>query len=416
MKKIILTLLLIVFMIPSVNAETGVLSYENFDFWIENKEDFENKAISLTEYYNNNLSNYYDYYILSFNTNLNDLVMYVTNDYGFDSTRTGDGQTFYYMEVARDIKTYQISENIVTEYISMSGYSIANNYFTYTKDNIFSNIKLYYDTNINSLYNLTLIKATYTNFNYNYNSLAITNIYNDSIIVKDGEPFPKIRNLLKYNSFSDYITNNNISEVNLNNYDYVILNLKDYSKKEAFETKFQVKGMIGITPVYNYGQAEKTDITDRCNASYTDFTDYRFFVLKNDIINNAVYYVKACEENSTFRFDNTIFDITYITADTENDPVISVGGVEYQTIPFNKLSTTANSNEDNNYIPGESGSSLTDIVDNASDFTSDIWNAISSFMSLVTKFFNTLPEEFRIISISGFSILITIAIIKFLRG
>ena len=168
--------------------------------------------------------------------------------------------------------------------------------------------------------------------------------------------------------------------------------------------------------VEEFGTVEKSLVTDRCNLSYSDFTNYRFFVLKNDLTNNAFYIVKACEENSSFRFDSTVFDATYVTTENVDDPVVTFGGVEYHTIPFNKLSNSANQNESNNFIPGESGSSLTDIIDNISDFTSDIWNAISSFMGLVTKFFNTLPEEFRYLSITSFTVLTFIAIIKFIKS
>ena len=88
--------------------------------------------------------------------------------------------------------------------------------------------------------------------------------------------------------------------------EYVILNLKDYSSTKAFETNMQVKGSIAITPVYEFGTVEKENITDLCNASYSDFTDYRFFILKNDLINNAVYIVKNCQDSSSaFRFNSS---------------------------------------------------------------------------------------------------------------
>jgi len=208
----------------------------------------------------------------------------------------------------------------------------------------------------------------------------------------------------------------NYTTVSLDSYEYVILNLKDYNQTDAFNTTLQVKGMVGITPVYEFGTLEKTQITNRCNISTSDYTNYSLYVLDSDLLNNSVYYVKSCKSGSSFKFDNTLFDVTYVTTETVDDPVITVGGVEYHTIPFDKLSNSANKNEESNFVPGQVGSSLTDIIDNASKFTSDIWNAITSFMGLVTKFFNTLPEEFRAISILGFTVLVTISVIKFLRG
>lgn len=207
-----------------------------------------------------------------------------------------------------------------------------------------------------------------------------------------------------------------VTEVNLDDYEYVILSLKDYSQTESFTSLLAVKGMVGITPVYEYGTVEKAIITDRCNALYEDYTSYSLSVSKADLTNNAVYYVKACSENSSFKFDNTIFDITYITAENVDNPVVTIGGKEYVTIPFEDLSNSSNENEENNFIPGQSENAITGILDNFDNFSEGIWSAITSFMGLATKFFNTLPPEFRALSVAAFTTLIIIAIIKFIRG
>ena len=257
-----------------------------------------------------------------------------------------------------------------------------------------------------------------TNFNYvSTVSFELSGIFNDNILISSGQKYPTLKQLLQYNSWNDYYNNEIFKEVNLDNYEYVILSLKDYSKTDAFNVNLQVKGMIGITPIYEFGTIEKEVITDRCNISYSEYTDYRFSILKNDLINNAVYYVKGCQDESSFKFDSSIFNITYVTADNVDDPVITVGGTEYHTIPFSKLSNSANQNESNNFIPGEStDGSINTVINSITDYISNFWNGLVTFMGLVTKFFNTLPIEIRAISITAFSTALTLGIIKFIKS
>ena len=149
---------------------------------------------------------------------------------------------------------------------------------------------------------------------------------------------------------SNYIT------VDLDNYYAVILSLKDYNQTESFSSVLKVKGSIGVTPVYSYGTVEKSSITDRCNTIYDDYTNYRFYVLKDDIINNSVYYIKSCSDGSSFKYDSSIFNIHYITDENKDTPIININGKDYNIIPFENLSNSANKNEEENFIPGESGS------------------------------------------------------------
>lgn len=423
MKKILFTLLLSIFLIPYVNADTLTFDLTSrYDIYIENKDIFEEQANQFVEYYNTNLKNNYGYYTIFYSTVSNGttaytgLCMRVSNSIKFESYILSNNNYGYVLALSNS-SLFAIDNNQITRLESnISNYAVL---FQFNPDlTSSSSFSFIYDANFPILYNKNLITQVEALKNLSIDTLEITNFYsNSSIIINHNENIPLLKDLLEYDSFVDYEANKKgYIEVNLDNYEYVILNLKDYSKKEAFETNLQVKGSIGITPVYNYGQVEKSEVTDRCNLSYSSFTDYRFFILKNDLTNNAFYIAKACEENSSFRFDSNIFDITYVTTENVDDPVVTFGGVEYHTIPFNKLSNSANQNEQNNFIPGESGSSLTGIIDNISDFTSDIWNAISSFMGLVTKFFNTLPEEFRYLSITSFTVLAVIAIIKFIRG
>lgn len=402
MKKILFVLLICLCLIPSANAEEISINVKNhtFEEFYEKTVDYNGETIRLYDYFINifNSQTEYKYYAIEFYS-YSDQYFYNThlrmfNDYSYTITSTSDmfklTSDFYCI-------TYGYHGDFYGPFNSNSGggnvgFQIGNGSYTLL------------DTNVNFILN-----------GGNYN---ITGLYDSTIKINSGDRIPSLKDLSNEEIRNAYINGEaNYTTVNLDNYEYVILNLKDYSSKKAFETNMQVKGSVGITPVYEFGTIEKETITDVCNTSYSDFTDYRFFILKNDLINNAVYIVKNCQDSSSaFRYDSSVFDITYVTDENVNDPVVTFGGVEHHTIPFNKLSNTVNKNEEEGFIPGQSGSSLTDIVDNATNFTSDIWNSITSFMGLSTKFFNSLPEEFRTLSITAFTTLVIIAIIKFIRG
>ena len=437
MKKLLFTLLLSIFLIPNVNADTivevseqefiqvntiryngscsnysGLYYYSNFDKFISTsnyKEIFERLYTELMDKYYNDLQSTYPYYSLSvdiISTNSNYLELKILTLYlSVYETVNGNGQSTHYSN----------SYNSNTLYTGIRQSMVA---CSDTELSIIHQPTPLYNKG-STWYYLPLAKfeSNLQNFigSTEDSGLITFKVYDSEFNLKNTYDSYDIQPTYLSGTYNDYISSV-YTEVNLDNYEYVILNLKDYSSSESFETNLQVKGSVGITPIYNFGQAEKSEVTDRCNLSYSDFTDYRFFILKNDLTNNVFYIVKECEENSSFRFDSNVFDITYVTTENVDDPVVTFGGVDYHTIPFNKLSNSANQNEQNNFIPGESGSSLTDIIDNVSNFTSDIWNAISSFMGLVTKFFNTLPEEFRYLSITSFTVLTVIAIIKFIRG
>ena len=60
--------------------------------------------------------------------------------------------------------------------------------------------------------------------------------------------------------------------------------------------------------------------------------------------------------------------------------------------------------------------SFSEIVDNVTDILSSVWSSIITFMNLFTKFFNTLPVEIRVISITTFTTACTLGIIKILKA
>lgn len=398
MKKLLFTLLISLCLLPCVNADSIILqstnnNLENHNYKVIGTQTFEEAYNSLLDIYKENTYKYYAiYYIDSQEMQSNSMRLVLFND-----------------------SSYTITVDLDSVFLSIDDEDAITYKYTYATDDIFNSIGENTDLRFFRYNTISLID---TNFKFILQgaSYEIQGFYEDSIYLKNGDILPTYLNLKKYSSWTEYSSaNSTFKEVNLDDYEYVILNLKNYTRKSAFETNLKVKGSIAITPVYEFGTVEKEVITDRCNTSYSDYTDYRFFILKNDLINNAVYIVKECADSgSSFKFDSSIFNVTYVTAENVNDPVITVGGVQHHTIPFNKLSNTVNKNEEENFIPGstEQFDPFGDVV----DYISSFWNSLTTFMGLVTKFFNTLPVEIRAISITMFTTAITLGVIKFIKS
>lgn len=381
----------------NVNAEENITTFAiNKDTFNANCETY----ISYKSLIDEALTNYADsndYYVITINEagDLNDINLTI-----WDENAT----------VSYHKTTYSIDFRVTNYKYLIHFY---NNKIQAVVDN--SNHENTSWSNLSSLLPDNLVDTNYSFYQNFYPVLEITGIFNDNITLNNGASMPTLKKLFNYNSWLDYTNDVNYTIVNLDDYEYVILSLKNYSQKEAFDTNLKVKGMIGITPVYEFGTAEKNDITDRCNISYSDYTDYRLYILKNDLTNNAVYYVKACEEGSSFKYDNTIFDITYVTEENVDNPVITINGTDYNVIPFDELSNSANENENNNYIPGQTSGSFSDFILNTFDYIESFWRSLITFMGLVTKFFNTLPVEIRAISITAFTTAITLGVIKIIK-
>lgn len=404
MKKILTGIIGLLILTPGVKADTTIINIENqlpgdgYCSLSGCDKTYEQAKEDILNYYIKNYKENYPYYFLAYTyAQSNKLILGYSDTPAYEFTAH---LTNYSVRLTSDNSGGIIHTFYDNSFVSTSATFKSHETDTATDKNYYALI----DSNIE--------------FTLSGNNYEFQDFYKDNITLNIGDKLPLYKNMINYGSWASYVDGNNskYTEVNLDNYEYVILNLKDYSKKEAFSSTLSVKGMIGVTPVYDYGRVEKTDITDRCNISYEDFTLYNLYILKNDLTNNVVYYVKSCEEGSSFKFDNTIFEITYITAENVDNPVVTIGGKEYVTIPFKELNNSANENENNNYIPGESKNFLTGLLDNFDDFSEGIWSAITSFMGLATKFFNTLPPEFRALSVSAFTTLIIIAIIKFIRG
>ncbi len=265
----------------------------------------------------------------------------------------------------------------------------------------------------------------------------IQNFYKDSIILNSGSILPTYEKLKNYNSWSDYLTENNpkYTTVNLNDYAYVLLSLKDYSNLKQFKTIMSVKGQLCLSAGYNYGVSDRTNgVTDSCSAVYNDFTDLDVYVLESDIVNNAVYYLTGYnkEIDNIVKVDSSIFDIHYITEKNKDNPIITVNGKDYNVIPYYEMKSNATKNTDAGIVSGSSckvgdlncqantphnsTGTFEDVVKNISSSLSSIWDTFVYFIGFITKMFSTLPVEFRTISITTFTVGCVLGLIKILKS
>ena len=437
MKKYLLALLtLFVILAPNVKAETINLNYnydlfylkfENYDVFKDflnlkhNREIYKNLYNDLLEYYNSNYKQTYPYFICQLDYSLD-------SENGAIYTLTFDMfSTPIHVEIYTGVNDGQLkasdSENAFlfstykekdTTYISPQFSNTGNSSVHYGFQGVYGSTGSFYENFMISS-NFDLV------FQLKDNSTVTINNFRDkgTVTFENNDTFPF---LYSSENIFDNLATSNLTTVNLDNYEYVILNLKDYNQDKAFNTNLKVKGSIGITPIYNFGQTAKDDIMgskvqDRCNVKYNDYTDYRLSILKQDLQNNSFYVVKGCEVGSSFKFDNTIFDITYVDENNKSDPIVSIGGKDYHVIPFEKLPSSANKNEEENYVPGESEKfTLSSITKNLASTLEGIWNSFTSFFSFVTKMFSVLPSEFQAIAILTFSTGCILGLIKILKS
>ena len=401
--------------VSGLGCYEDVYYYNDFEAFISdsrNKEIFDTLYDDLKNYYDENFKEEYPYYTLSvslasnssskFDLNTVSLVMKLESfeddpHYKYISADYYDGTYSVFDSTAPVCHSYHITTHSFIPFTR----AVRSSFYVYTP--------------------LSLFETNYDHyFSDRWGDDVTINLYKDNILdstyVK-GDLLP-----VYFENGYDSVVESKYTTVNLDDYYYVLLNLKDYSKKEAFNTNLQVKGMIGITPIYNYGTVSKDEIIgnkveDRCNLSYDDFTSYRLSILKSDLLNNSIYAVKSCKDNSSFKFDNTIFDITYVTDENKDDPIVTIDGKEYHTIPYDNLPSSATKNEEENYVPGESqnfGDIAGNVISKPLDFFKSIASAITSFFGIITSFLSFLPIELRSFLYFSFVIAIVLGILKIL--
>lgn len=213
------------------------------------------------------------------------------------------------------------------------------------------------------------------------------------------------------------------SEINLNDYAYVILSLKNY-EVEPFKTTIQVKGQFCPTPVYRLGTASSeevfgTGVKDICTPYYDTYTPYSLSYYSDYLEKFAMLYVKAYDttKDNYIKVDNRIFDITYVSEEEKDSPLVHYQGNTIQTIPYDKLPSTSILNTQIGYVPDYGNSfSFDDIFTQPLKFLTGIWSTIVTFFSLITSFIALMPPELRGFLFASFTLGIALGIVKIIIG
>ena len=449
--------------INTVSAEEIYFEYEtninDVKPYIDNiGYDTINKAINeYIKYYNESLSNEYPYYFISLSVlhlSSNDefhIVLTVFEENDLDYFPRYFDQTFdssyiiAHPTYSKKFKqySYNIDSNSIYEldieyglsYLSIFDIDLENSYKYYNPYNYYySNFDFYYRGDL---------------FDDNWNG-ELLYLYKDDTLY-----FPLFDNSERYSVYNAsskfifepyYLYDNNDSlkekvytTINLNDYPYVALSLKDYNtipeSNSSVYTNISVKGQLCITPVYNYGMTERKDIltgtqVQRCSSYYNDFTSTRMYFLKTDVENHAIYYLKAYDtsKENIIKVDTSVFDISYITEDTKDNPYVSISGKQYPTIAYDNLTDTATKSEDEDYISGvscpvgdfncyneyNSENIFTDLFDKPLEMLKSVWSAIISIFDLIAQFIALLPPTMQGFLYFAFGIGIILGVIKIL--
>lgn len=442
MKNLKYLLLLIPFMfISSVKAESIELNNSNvYTSNMSVQELFTNKDYKeyleelerlLFEKYESDYSENFPYYVItfSFNKYSNHFIIYLNmimsnqkftfnykkgNSYGYNLAEDGtelsglkiDG-VWQEMQVSYDSSSTTYNSPVLNDSVNSPAHYAFNIYVNTTGKN---------DLIFNSCF---LLSSNFDLMFYtDYDSVIINN-YLDSgntYILKNGDILPTI-----YKG-KDFTNKGNLVEVDLNSYPYIALSLKDYSKTEAFDVNNYVKGQYCLTPVYDYGLKERREFlsqtqVERCSPYYNEFTLVRTTILKSDLENHAIYYLKSYDtsKENKVKIDSSVFNIHYITEEEKDNPILNINGTKYSTLPFDKLTDTANKSESEGYVSGASGEikvDWSDIFTSPIDFIKTIWSSVIQVFTVIGYFIALLPTTLQYFFYISFMLAIILGLIK----
>ena len=311
------------------------------------------------------------------------------------------------------------------------------------------------NTHLNLISNtVSFANIFYSNFNFKYvldddDSIVISNnpFANNPITINNGDDVLQMQNLLGLNIIHDPDSPSaTYRTINLNDYSYVVLSLKDYTVTEEYYSNMYVKGEYCVTPVYNYGLTAYDDtygtrVQNICSQYYDDLTQVRMYVTKDNLKNHSVYYIKSHDSSrdNVIKVDTSVFDIHYITSENEDNPIININGKKYSIIPFDDLPSSANQNTDEDFIPGlscqvgdfncttsnyyrsdlnlydENGNfSFSSLFSNPLQLLMDVWEAIIKVFELISMLIALLPPVLQTFLFLSFMLAIILGIIKIL--
>lgn len=445
MKNIKYLLLILPFMFIS-NVKADVLTKtidllnDNYDYEI-NKSFYENNKDILSKLYDD----VYSYYVENYKSDYPYYLVNFTSSFGQLTSPNSISIHFYLFDTIPNFSLSSnsvpsVSANYILEYTyrsSDSSYILPISVITEGSNiSIFqyifqtSSISYYYYfySNFDLIINLSDSNSMILNYDY-----SLPNTFKLSYL--NGDTFIPLQEAMGLDIIKDPdLPSSGYKEIDLNNYSYVALSLKDYSKTEEFVTTVQVKGQYCLTPVYNYGMTEKKDIlngskTKRCSLYYENYTPVRTYILKQDLENHAIYYLKAYDtsKENKVQVDTSIFNITYFNEDNKDDPYVIINGKSYPTIPYDNLTDSATISEEEEYNDGTSCAvgdfnctanaygksfSWSDIFTSPIDFLKNIWESIVNVFILINYFISILPITLQYFLYISFTLAIILGLIK----
>lgn len=323
---------------------------------------------------------------------------------------------------------YSVDKNdndIITDYYDF------NPYLLYDTNDRLSRVEFMYDDGsdyrhiyseyVDFVYQVTGYFSQYSYFQNTYFGSIIDNNYPVSYNYSNWSPLLfRFRDLYE-SEFERY------EEYNLNDYDFIVLSLKDYDNIDPFDVVISYKGSFCPTPVYSYGQKIKDNNFNRCSFSYDYYSSVKLYILSSDIENHAVYYLSSYDrtKENLVKIPLKYFRVHTITELDGALPSITINGSVYNIKHLDDIESSTNNNEENNIVPGESVGF--DPVGNFWDTTFSDWSSILNFFknafvslfssisaifNLVILFVSVLPPVMQSVIIVFFSSVFIIAIIK----
>ncbi len=194
----------------------------------------------------------------------------------------------------------------------------------------------------------------------------------------------------------------NLVDVHLSDYGMVLLVPKFNT---VGKYPFYYKGKVCIDSIYNYGTSEHSSVDTRCLPNYQDYEASYFYVVSNDVKNNAVYYFTSYDKNidTYFKYDSRYFNAYYYTDEEfANNPKLTIGNTTYDI-----KNSSALSKDVSDLCLIENGCSSSDhfeldnwdhsfkdfpsILNFLKDSIVSFTSSISSIFTLVVTFISSLP-------------------------
>lgn len=417
--------------------------YLYFDKHIEGYETYKDNINHLIDYWENNHSSEYPFYfiIADYGSRLN------SDDLYYRYTLYSSNSTEFLLETGTLVGVGSSFDG--NQYVASYSYTSDTNEYKYSGIMEFFQFPLkgssyIIDSNISPTFKQQEFKYTQNSVLHTEDfdtihlpsfSSEITSLSIPEIEIKDKGKIPTLKSLYDGSYVSDLTSN--YKEINLNNYSYIALSLKDYNNvpdnNYSKYTNIYVKGQLCITPVYNYGMTERKDIlTDSqmqgCSVYYDDFSLNRMYILKEDVKNHAIYYLKAYDtsKENVVKIDTSMFDISYITEDDKDNPSVSIGGKNYPTLSYDTLTDSATISQNNGYTPGIScavgdmncykdnntDNIFDDLFSNPLEFFKDVFSSVKSIFDIVVEFIALLPPMMQSFLYLSFMLAIILGLIK----